>query len=232
MIPRAAPFTAIVPMRAGSQGLKGKNLRPLAGLPLFMHSIAQARAAGADRIVISTDIASVVDAPPDGVAVVQRPDSLAQDDTPMAPVMVDAIARAQVQGTVVLLQPTSPLRTAQDIVAALSLFTGGAFELVMSVTAADASVLKWGTITAGRFLPIAHPAYCFANRQSLPAVFRPNGAIYVFDAQWFAARRAFETDRMGSLVMPAERSWDIDTEADFKRCEVLMSPEIQKTEGR
>lgn len=222
MITAPLPFTAVVPMRAGSRGLPGKNIRPLAGMPLYGHSIHQARLAGAASILITTNIDAVVDVPPEGTEVFRRPDDLAQDHTPMSQVLLHLLPEAHVQGVVVLLQPTSPLRSASDITEALRIFSQARFDLVMSVTQADATVLKWGRLSEGRFLPVSEPAYCFANRQALPEVFRPNGAIYVFDAQWFMDHGGFETDRIGGFLMPAERSLDIDSEEDFRRCEVQL----------
>jgi len=219
MITAPLPFTAVIPMRAGSRGLPGKNIRPLAGTPLYGHSVNQALLAGAKRILITTNIDAVIAEPPKGTEVFRRPEDLAQDDTPMAHVLKHLLPEARVQGVVVLLQPTSPLRLSSDITAAIAHFGQGQFDLVMSVTQADASVLKWGTLSGGRFLPLSDPSYCFANRQTLPQVFRPNGAIYVFEAQWFLNQGGFETDRIGGFLMPAERSFDIDSDEDFIRCE-------------
>lgn len=197
-------------------------MRLLAGLPLYMHSIAQARAAGASRIVLTTDIEEVIQSPPQGVEVVKRPPALARDDTPMAPVVGHVLEHARIQGTTVLLQPTSPLRKVEHIAAGIDLFLQGRFELVLSVTKADNTVLKWGLQDKGRFLPVSDVAYCFANRQQLPDVFKPNGAVYVFQAQWFLEQQGFETDRMGCFEMSAQLSRDIDAEEDFVYCENLL----------
>lgn len=223
-MPLSSPdWTAVVPLRAGSKGLPGKNTRLLAGKPLYRHAVDEALAAGARRVVITTDIAEVLQAPqPHGVILVQRPADLAGDDVPMAPVLVHAIQTAGVQGTVVLLQATSPLRRSSDIRAALAVFATGAHELVMSVTEADRGVLKWGILDGDRFRPVSDPAYCFSNRQSLPPVVRPNGAVYVVDAAGFVARGSFVTDRIGFIEMSAERSQDIDNLQDFERCEALL----------
>jgi N-acylneuraminate cytidylyltransferase len=94
----------------------------------------------------------------------------------------------------------------------------------MSVTEADRGVLKWGQLQAnGRFVPLASPQHCFANRQSLPPVYKPNGAVYAMLAEWFAANQSFVTDKLGTVVMPPERSHDIDSLADFERCEKCLS---------
>jgi N-acylneuraminate cytidylyltransferase len=216
-------WTAVIPLRAGSRGLPSKNIRPLAGKPLYRHALDQALAAGASRVVITTDMPDVLWAElPTQVALVERPAELAGDNVPMAPVLQHALETADVHGSVVLLQATSPLRRPADIEAALGVFAGGYFELVMSVTEADRAVLKWGTLRGNRFQPLSDPAHCFANRQSLPAVVRPNGAIYVLDADWFVTRGSFVSERIGVLQMPAERSQDIDSLEDFERCEALL----------
>ncbi|MEY4755719.1 MAG: hypothetical protein RJA34_617 [Pseudomonadota bacterium] len=217
-------WTAIIPLRAGSKGLLGKNTRVLAGKPLYVHAVDVALAAGAARVVISTDIAQVLEAQlPDRVEALARPPELCGDQVPMAPVLVHALQASESSGTVVLLQATSPLRHRDDVMAALRVFDAGDYELVMSVTEADRGVLKWGRLDGSRFVPLSEPAFCFSNRQSLPPVVRPNGAIYVFQAEWFVRRGGFETEHMGVIEMPAQRSLDIDSLADFERCEAALA---------
>jgi N-acylneuraminate cytidylyltransferase len=146
----------------------------------------------------------------------------------MAPVLVHALQAAQVQGPVVLLQATSPLRQVVDVQQALARLTSGAFDLVMSVTEADRSVLKWGQVMPdGRFMPLSKPEHCFANRQSLPPVYKPNGAVYAMDAQWLIEQKNFVSERIGTVVMPPERSHDIDNLSDFERCAALLSSPTQ-----
>jgi N-acylneuraminate cytidylyltransferase len=141
----------------------------------------------------------------------------------MAPVLSHALQAARVQGPVVLLQATSPLRQPADILQALSILSFGAFDLVMSVTEADRGVLKWGKIQAdGLFLPLSTPEHCFANRQTLPPVFKPNGAVYAMDSKWFLNNQSFVTKRLGTFVMPTQRSFDIDNREDFELCEALL----------
>jgi CMP-N,N'-diacetyllegionaminic acid synthase len=212
---------AIVPVRAGSKGLPGKNLRPLAGKPLYRHAVDQALALGA-RCILTTDATDLHALSLPGLTVLARPDHLARDDTPMDPVIAHALDSLPGPARVVLLQPTSPLRNMDDLRAAIALHEGGAHDLVMTVTPTDAGILKYGMVQDGRFRPVSDPAYCFTNRQSLPPVYRPNGAVYVFDADWFRARGRLATDRIGAVVMPPERSHDIDTAGDFARVEALM----------
>lgn len=221
------PWTAVIPLRSGSKGLPGKNTRLLAGKPLYRHAVDLALAAGAQRVIVTTNIPEVLSAAlPPGVQTVERPADLCGDAVPMAPVLVHALQSAGCEGIVVLLQATSPLRQVADVQAALDVFGTGQHELVMSVTEADRGVLKWGRADGDRFVPLSDPAYCFSNRQSLPPVVRPNGAVYVFQAEWFLARGSFVSDRIGLVHMSAERSQDIDTLIDFERCEAALA--IQK----
>ena len=118
-------WTAVIPLRAGSKGLPSKNIRPLAGKPLYRHAVDQALQAGAQRVVITTDIPEVLWAElPTQVTLVERPPELAGDTVPMAPVLQHALHTADCHGTVVLLQATSPLRLTRDIEAALEATRG------------------------------------------------------------------------------------------------------------
>lgn len=223
-------WTAVVPIRAGSRGLPGKNVRELAGKPLYRHAVDTALQAGASQVLVSTDIPEVLNADhPVGVRLIFRPDELAGDGVDMAPVMLHALKTCDVSGPVVLLQATSPLRQASDVLSALEQLLSGQFDLVMSVTPAESAVLKWGFVAfEGRYQPLSEARYCFANRQSLPPVFRPNGAVYAMQADWFVTNRGFVTERIGTVIMPAERSRDIDNLSDFEYCAQQMSNSPEK----
>ena len=215
---------AIVPVRSGSKGLVGKNLKPLAGVPLWERAVAHGLEVGAE-VLVTTDSREILGQfEREGVTLLERPSELASDDTPMDPVILHALAQIEGPARIVLLQPTSPLRSRGDIEDCIALHKTGRFDLVKTVTATDAGILKYGTMHDNQFIPVSDPAYCFTNRQHLPKVMKPNGAVYVFDRDWFLKNGGFVTDSIGGVVMPAERSFDIDTEADFRRAEALISP--------
>ena len=226
-----APLLALIPARAGSKGLPGKNLMPLGGVPLYRRALDQGLAAGA-RCLLSTDIAELTGADHGpGVQALARPAEIAGDDAPMDAVIAHALAQVPGPATVLLLQPTSPLRRAGDIAAALALHATGRFGLVMSVTAAPAQVLKYGTLSDGAFEPLRRAEYCFMNRQALPPVHRPDGAIYVFDADAFRARGTLAADRIGAVETPPERAIDIDSAADLARAEALLAGDVTPRRG-
>lgn len=217
-------FVAVIPARAGSKGSPGKNTRDFAGVPLWRRAAEQGLSAGADQVVVTTDIKSVIAGAfsPD-IRVIPRPDELGGDSVPMAPVLMHALGDPSLAGaTIVLLQPTSPLRSDGDIRAGLSLYETGAFDLVLSATETDRGVLKFGTRKGDRFAPLRQAEHCFSNRQSLPPVWKPNGAVYVFGRDWFVENGGFVSDRIGMIEMPPERSHDIDTDADFERTEAAF----------
>ena len=115
---------AIVTARGGSKGLPGKNLRALRGRPLLAWSVEAGL--GSERVtrvvVTSDDPAILACAEACGAVALRRPEALARDDTPSAPVVRHALEALHAEEPIVLLlQPTSPLRTARDIDAALSL---------------------------------------------------------------------------------------------------------------
>ena len=213
-------YIAIVPVRDGSKGLPGKNIRSLAGVPLYVHAVTQGlRTVG--RVLLSTDIPVIRQSDlPANVTLCVRPSELATDDTPMERVVAHLIEEHDLAGqTLVLLQATSPLRTDEDVLTAIALHAEGRHDIVMSVVARDNGILKYGTLIGSDFSAMRDATYCFSNRQSLPKVYGPNGAVYVFDADRFAAAEGFPSRCIGATEMPANRSIDIDTINDFDSVE-------------
>lgn len=220
---RSDALMAVVPVRAGSKGLPGKNVRLLAGLPLYMHAVHQGlRTTG--RVLLSTNIPEIAQSDlPEGCILCPRSAHLSADNTPMASVIADLIeTRALERHTLVLLQATSPLRIDSDINAAISLHAEGRHDLVMSVVVQDRGVLKFGTLSSSGFTPLRDPTFCFTNRQSLPPIYGPNGAVYVFSAKRFIMEGGFPSASIGAVEMPAERSVDIDTIEDFRAIEKMI----------
>ncbi|NVK33616.1 MAG: acylneuraminate cytidylyltransferase family protein [Rhodobacteraceae bacterium] len=220
---------AFVPARAGSEGLARKNTKMLLGRPLYRHSVDKAIEAGITRVFISTDMDEILNAElPAGVQAVERPASLATSDVPMDQVFSHFLTeQLKDDATIVLLQPTSPMRPVSAITQALDLYRSGSYTMIMSVCETSSSVLKYGTRDGDRFVSISDPGYCFANRQSLPKVFRPNGSIYVFGAEDFRKCNGFPDSKIGVVEMSPETSIDIDNLSDFEDCEKAMQDGVK-----
>lgn len=207
-----------MPARGGSQRLIAKNVRPLAGRPMVAWTLEAARGSALiDHLVVSTDdpavaaIAAELGWPPPFV----RPDHLSGATASV----VDAIAHAleQVGGRwdyVVLLQPTSPLRTAADIDGAVRLCDETGAPAVIGVSPLPKPPAFYGQVDAeGRYTPggvdFEHAALI-------------NGAVYVGRPDVLMRDRTFQSAGALAYPMPFERSWDVDTLAEFAVCEALF----------
>jgi CMP-N-acetylneuraminic acid synthetase len=226
---------AVIPARGGSTTLPRKNILPFCGKPMIAYSIEaalSARRSGAsiDRVIVSTDDAEIADISRKFGADVpfMRPPELAAADTPSLPVVQHAIAfaeqeRAAMYDWVLLLQPTSPLRTEDDILAALHLVTEPGTTAVISVTGANTShPKKLKLIEGGILRPFQDDGFQPARRQDFGYdVYKTNGAIYLARRDVLMQEGSFYGDCPRPLIMPPERSVDIDTKLDFDMAEFL-----------
>ena len=218
-------FTVIIPLREGSVGLPNKNIKELNGKSLYLYAVDLAIEADSARIIVTTNIDKVLESEFDEkIELLSRPQELCTDSIEMSPVLLHAIEELEVQGTVVLLQPTSPLRSLKDLKASIDLFESSGSDIVLTVTSADHSVLKWGELSIdGSFRPLSNMKYIFSNRQSLPSVCKPNGAIYIFKAEWLIKNKELQNAKsISGVEMPDTRSHDIDTIEDLILCEEIL----------
>ncbi len=221
----------IIAARGGSKGVPNKNLRPLAGRPLLAYTADAAHASRRlTRVIVSTDDPAIAEAARAlGLEVpFMRPAALAADDTPMVPVLQHALAASTRAGfaadAVVLLQPTSPLRRAEHIDAAVDLLESSGAEAVVSVTEvphqfSPVSVLRLAA--DGRLSPYLDGPM-LTRRQDKPRVYARNGpAVVAVRAQVIGAGSLYGSDTR-ALVMTPRESLDIDTLDDFELIELLM----------
>ena len=218
--------------RAGSVGVPGKNVRLLGGVPLIMHSIRQARATGLfDVVVVSTDDPEVRRiAEDEGVdVIVSRPPEMATSTAGKLPAIRHAVAEVEkaIGGQfdiVVDIQPTSPLRLPEDILAAVTLLESQDVD-VNVVTGCKShkspyfDLVEVGTESFVRL--VAHVPHALLRRQDAPATFDLNGAVYVWWRQRLETVESVITEYTLLHAMPPDRSVDIDTEMDFALAEVL-----------
>ena len=209
--------------------MPGKNVNLFSGKPLYMHAVEQALSAGASKVILSSDIPEVLDGNYDSrVLPLIRPKSLCGDEVPMSPVLSHAIEYSELNSTVILLQATSPLRKPENILDALKIWRSDSdLDLVMSITEFDSTILKCGMLNNGIFKPLSNPEFCFSNRQLLPRVYKPNGAIYVFNSESFLKKGNFNFEKIGVIEMSQESSMDIDTIDDFEKCEEIFNKTME-----
>ncbi len=221
-----ASALAVITARGGSKGLPGKHLRLLAGKPLLAWTVDAARAARrVARVLVTSDDPAILDlAASLGAETLLRPAELARDDTPSDPVVVHAVREAgRGEAVVVLLQPTSPLRSAEDIDAALAHVDATGAEAVVSVCAPRENPWKSFYVDAeGCLRGIAGDAAPFQPRQTLPPAVRPNGAIYGVRTEVLLRTGRLFAGRTVGWEMPRARSVDIDTAEDLAEAEALV----------
>jgi N-acylneuraminate cytidylyltransferase len=211
--------------RAGSKAIPRKNLVEVGGLPLVLRAVRQAvRIADIARVVVSTDdpeIARLVRSP--GVEIVQRRAQDATDDARSAIAAIHAleVVGAQADDVAVLLQPTSPLRSDDDIRRTIAGLRGGG----CCVTVCEARHHPFKSLVEqnGELAPPRGWADLEQPRQDLPPAFVLNGAVYVLRVSDLVANRSFFCLPIRTVVMPEHRSLDIDGPWDLASAEALLS---------
>jgi N-acylneuraminate cytidylyltransferase len=230
---------AVVPARGGSKGLPGKNIRPLFGLPLILHSIrAAALTPVVTRCIVSTDSERIAEvaAQYGGEAPFLRPAELAGDDTPMAPVVRHALEWAeQDEGrpydAVLLLDPTSPARVpAQLAEASARLAADPQLDGVISISEPTFNPV-WvgvrpadpsdGTSPLERFFDAGTGVI---RRQDAGRYLRINGNFYLWRAEFVRRLEAswFDEGRHAGIEIPEAQSFSIDDEYEFRLIEALI----------
>lgn len=218
----------VIPARGGSKGVPGKNIKPLGGKPLIQYTIEAAQALFDQSLIcVSTDDSKIKSTVEDlGQAVpFLRPEYLATDTAGTYEVLLHALdfyadEKNYKADTLILLQPTSPFRTAQHLEEALSLFTEG-LDLLVSVkeTKANPYYLLFEEDSQG-FLVKSKEAN-FIRRQDCPKVWELNGAIYIINVEALRKKPLHLLENRKKYVMDEVSSHDIDTMLDWKVAEHL-----------
>jgi CMP-N,N'-diacetyllegionaminic acid synthase len=222
-------IVSIIPARGGSRGIPRKNVRLLCGKPLIAYTIEVALSSKLiNRVVVSTEDKEIADISKEhGAEVISRPPELAQDDTPSLPVLQHAIKHLEEMEDyrpeiIVVLQPTSPLRIAEDIDRAIEEFLEAKYDSVVSVCEIEHPP-QWMYTLAGESLkPLIEGGKKVVRRQDAPKVYRLNGAVHVSSRDTTMKENRILGRNTKAYIMPPERSIDIDTELDFKLAELLM----------
>ncbi|MCG9597818.1 acylneuraminate cytidylyltransferase family protein [Vibrio sp. Isolate25] len=220
---------AVIPARSGSKRLPMKNILPLAGKPTIAWTIAASlQSEYIDRVVVSTDDVNLKNVALEwgAEAPFLRPKELSSDTASTDDVLLHAINELALESDdiVILLQPTSPLRTALDIDNSLRLLEGKDVSGVVSVCECEHSPLWSNTLPVdrkmGNFLDSKHSK---ARSQDLPTHFRLNGAIYAYRVAFLKKYKyRHYSDEIVASIMSQECSIDIDTKLDFDFARFLL----------
>ena len=220
---------ALIPARGGSKGIRRKNIKMIAGKPLIVWTIEAAlRSLSLGGVVVSTDDLEIAEVARRAGAQVPfiRPAELAQDQTPGLDPVLHALDQLPQFDSVVLLQPTSPLRTTDDINGFLNLVAQKKTPSAVSVTQADTHPYWTYHLNADQTMARFVDAAPVARRQDLPAVFSLNGAMYYADANWLRDSGSLVGTETLAYVMSKELSVDLDTPLDWKFAEILLKESL------
>lgn len=226
----------VIPARSSSKSIPRKNIAMVAGKPLIAHTIQAALDAKLiDRVIVSTDSQEIADMARSFGAEVPflRPPELAQDDTPGIEPIIHAARWLNNNDDyhpdyVMVLQPTSPLRTAEDIEAAVQLAQKQQADSVVSVCPVHQHPYWMKRITDdGRLVDFLSLGTDYTRRQDLPPVYALNGAIYLVRCEVLLEHKTFYTDHTYAYVMPPERSLDIDTLQDLYLAGLILKEKMK-----
>lgn len=221
---------AVIPARGGSKGVPHKNLVPLGGKPLVVWSIEVAQSVDLiDRVIVSTDddaIAAV--ALQHGAEVYRRPARLASDAALVIDALRDLIDTVRAEGeagrVMLLLEPTCPFRSSDDVKACVEEVIRDGKDSVATFKEADLNPHRAWTIAEGSpkiFIPGVNP---WLPRQQLPEAYQLNGAAYCFRTDRLPAEGpGLLFGETGAVIMPEERSVDINTSADLVVAELMLA---------
>lgn len=227
---------AVICARGGSKGIAGKNLRPLMGRPLVVHTVEQACDSGVfDWVAVSSDSAEILSAGKAAGAdfVIDRPDELAGDTAAKIPAIRHCAAAVEtIVGTgidiIADLDATSPLRSLDDIRGAVAMLEESRADNVLSgMPSRRSPYFNLVEETAdGRVALAKTPATPIARRQDAPKCFDLNASVFVWTrGALFSDNDTVFNAKTVLFEMPEERSIDIDTETDFRFVEFIMSNE-------
>lgn len=228
----------VVTARGGSKGIPGKNLKLLGGKPLIAYTLESAAASAVfDRVILSTDDAEIAAAARERGCEVpfMRPAELARDETPHLPVMQHAVHWLREHegyrpDVVMILQPTSPLRRAEDIRRSIQLLTESGADSVLTVSEVPAHVHPMRMLrladdgTATLFVSGEPVRRRINRRQDLPSAWLMNGSIYAFrTAVLAAAEPSLYGDRTVALPVPHPYGLSIDDPDDWLAAEAVLA---------
>lgn len=229
---------AVVPARGGSKGLPGKNIRPLAGLPLIAHSLRCASLCPEiSRTIVTTDSEAIAEVARDHGADVPfiRPASLATDNVAMWPVIQHALAQTErcdgkLYDMVLLLDPTSPARLPSDIATSVKTLTADKdADGIVGVSEPEFSPFWHCVVDDGGYLRNLFPeANQYSRRQEVPPVYVINASLYLWRRELVNGADNWRSGKLLMHVIPSSRGIHIDDIHQFELAELLIGAGVLK----
>jgi len=219
---------AIIPARAGSKSIKGKNKKLLAGKPLIAYTFETAKLSKKiSKIVVTSDDKDIIElAEKFDFTIIKRPKELAEDNTPMTAVVEHVIKTLKCEkeyDSILLLQPTSPFRKVEDIDNCLELLKENPeCDGVVSITESTEHPALAKKISSEGYLVDFCLPETDENRQGLGKSYRRNGAIFLVRMPYFIKNKLIKKGRLLPYLMPKLRSIDINNEIDFLLAELII----------
>jgi len=220
---RGKRFLAVVPARGGSKGIPKKNIQPLAGRPLLFYTLDQAKAVPIlDMTVVSTDCAEIkAVAQADGARVIDRPAELAGDQASTEVALLHALDVLDNSGEaydyVVVLEPTSPFRTAESISGCCKMIVEENGTSLLSVVKVNSVV---GGIENNFFRPLIPDQP--RRRQDRQSIFMESSTVYVCRVDFLRNTGTLVTQDWLAYPVSKAEAVDINTPQDFKYANSLM----------
>ncbi len=224
----------VIPARRGSKRLAHKNILPLGGRPMLAYSIEAALESRLfDVVYVSTEDAEIgAVAAKHGALVHERSDELAGDLVSATDVCIDVLearaAAGETHDAVVCLQPTSPLRTADDIRGSWDRFVTDDADYLVSVTPIDPHYFHWAVNNRDGEWAMYFGDDFMLERPLLPPVFRPNGSIKIGRSGPMVERRNFFGPRLTVYETPEARSVHVAEQFDFDLTEFLLGQRAER----
>ncbi|ADA66515.1 acylneuraminate cytidylyltransferase [Thermotoga petrophila RKU-10] len=223
-------IVGIIPARRGSKGIRNKNIVNLCGKPLIYYTIKEAlKSKVIDKLIVSTDSEKIAKLAKSFGAEVPfiRPKELATDDAKGIDVILHAMnwfeSRGEIFDAVLVLQPTSPLRSHEDIIKAVEVFLEKKANAVVSVCEVEHHPLWANVLPDDKSMDnFIRKEIRNKNRQELPKYYRLNGAIYLARWNYLKNYKDWFHHKCYALIMPQERSVDIDSEVDLAVAEYFL----------
>ena len=219
---------SIITARGGSKGVPKKNIKSLNEKPVIAYTIEESlKSNSIKKTYVTTEDNEIANISREfGAEVIDRPKELAEDNSTSVDVVLHSLEYLEKIGELpdffVLLQPTSPLRTKEDIENAIKLFIENECDALISVSQLDHSSMMSFEIQNSFLTPNCDEKFLNKRRQELPKFYCPNGAIYITTPTSLRKNKTFIPKKTIPYIMPKERSVDLDTEFDFKLVEFLL----------